>query len=167
MNSASIRPAYMTWTGRCLTLAPESTLSAALDALPRLHARSTVIPPRTRAPRIEPEGHCAGSAGSKVITSGEEMLGTSGACKRAFCKHRSVLTGLIHTTSSDGHTYHHGSGEPKVCINLEYGIRIKRVVQAEQVRGEVFAHRELSRTAPVSRRDADRRGGVRHTESSW
>lgn len=84
VNASSTRPAYTTWTGRCLMLAPKSTVNVALDALPRLHARSTVIPPRTRAPRIEPEGHWAGSAGSRVITSGEVVLDTSGACRRAF-----------------------------------------------------------------------------------
>ena len=113
VNAPSIRPAYTTWTGRCLTLAPESTLSVALDALPRLHAMSTVIPPRTRAPRIEPEGHCAGSEGSKVITRGEEMLGTSGACKRAFCKYESAFTCPIHTTAiGDTHTIT-AAGNPK------------------------------------------------------
>lgn len=75
-------PAYTTWTFR--TTAPESTFIAALVSLPPDHWKSTVIPPRTRAPLIDPVGHWLGSAGRRVTVKGVEILATSGAWRSAF-----------------------------------------------------------------------------------
>jgi hypothetical protein len=85
VNEANTRPLYTTLTGLCLTFLPASTVRVAPVSLPLLHLTSTVIPPRTRAPRMDPDGHCAGRAGRRVMVSGEVMLATSGACKRPFC----------------------------------------------------------------------------------
>jgi hypothetical protein len=61
-----------------------STWKDALVGLPAFHARFTVIPPRVRAPFIEPVDHWLGRAGNRVMTRGVDMVGTSGACRSAF-----------------------------------------------------------------------------------
>lgn len=88
MNDATTLFPKTTCTGRLTTLA--STLKDALVGFPADHSRFTVIPPRTRAPFMAPVDHWVGSAGSSVMTSGVVMVGTSGACKRAFWDDRSA-----------------------------------------------------------------------------
>jgi hypothetical protein len=77
-------PPYTTCTG--LLLAFVSTFSVAFLGFPPLHCKSSVIPPRTRAPLIAPEDHCLGSAGSRVMVRGMDKVGTSGAWRSAFYK---------------------------------------------------------------------------------
>jgi hypothetical protein len=60
------------------------TLSVANVGLPLFHERSTIIPPRTRAPLNEPVDHAAGSAGSIVIRKGASIVAVSGVWMRAF-----------------------------------------------------------------------------------
>lgn len=85
VNEANTRPSYTTLTGLCLTFLSASTVRVALVSFPLLHLTFTVIPPLTRAPWMDPEGHCAGRAGRRVIVRGEVTLATSGACRRPFC----------------------------------------------------------------------------------
>lgn len=56
------------------------TVSLVPDAnLPFFQEKSTVMPPRTRAPLIDPEAaHCEGSAGISVILRVVDRDGTSG-----------------------------------------------------------------------------------------
>jgi len=83
-NELSRRPEYTTITGRDRTVFPESTVNVAAFSFPLLQVKSTVMPPRMRAPRIDPFDHCMGRAGRRVTTSGVSKLATSGACMSAF-----------------------------------------------------------------------------------
>jgi len=71
--------------------------------------KSTMMPPRSRVPWIEPFGHWEGSAGSSVIFNGVSRVGTSGACSKAFYIGRSDSKQTF-----DGPTNHHSC---RVCKN--------------------------------------------------
>jgi hypothetical protein len=69
-------------TGRGAAFA--STCKEPLVGFPAAHCRFIVIPPRVRAPFMDPDAHWVGRAGRRVMTRGVETVGTSGACKIAF-----------------------------------------------------------------------------------
>jgi len=89
LNWANTRPTYTirTFLGTIFW----STLNTAFVAIPFFHARSTVIPPRTRAPRINPCDHCKGSAGKSVTVRVVSKVGTSIACNNAFYEYETML----------------------------------------------------------------------------
>lgn len=77
VNDPTTFPAYITRTGRWTMFA--STIIEINLGFPPLHFKSTDMPPRTRAPLIDPVDHCLGRAGRIVIVRSVPMLATSGA----------------------------------------------------------------------------------------
>lgn len=87
LNEMTEAPWKITCTFRARAVS--STIIDPLMGRPFRHERSTESPPRTLRPVKLPVFHADGKAGRSVMVKASLSEGTSGACKRAFCR-RSV-----------------------------------------------------------------------------
>ena len=82
LNDETSFPANTTCTG--LEVTPLSTTRVTFVGLESAHVISSVIPPRTRAPIIDPVGQAEGRAGKRLMVRGIEVSATSSACRSPF-----------------------------------------------------------------------------------
>lgn len=93
------------------------------------------MPPRIRAPTMDPVLQAAGSAGRMVMDKVSESEEVSGACNKAFCKYYQTDSPKCQVETSG--TYEDCGRVSQICVNLEDRVICKRIVQAPQVARKV------------------------------
>lgn len=92
------------------------------------HEKLTPSPPRSRALRMEPLFHCAGSAGRMLTVKTSESEAESGVWTRPFWEQSQWVLGRRETECGLGGTYEERGGVAEVRVDLEDGVSGGRVL---------------------------------------